>query len=94
MVFLTIKLKNLLSRSINQRKGSNRLRQLKERDVLSPKVLFFIDWLLSGSSETIIPENLRNKIAHGVDDMENFKTIYTKYNALSIILIYLSLSKS
>jgi len=70
------------------------IRQLKDNNILSTKILFFIDWLLSGSSETIIPENLRNKIAHGVDDVEKFKTIYTKYNALSIILIYLSLSKS
>ena len=68
--------------------------QLKEKKVLRTKVLLFIDWLLSGSSETIIPENLRNKIAHGIDDMENYKTIYNKNNALSIILIYLSLSKS
>ena len=70
------------------------IRQLKEKKVLSTKFLLFIDWLLSGSSETIIPENLRNKIAHGIDDMENFNIIYNENNALSIILIYLSLSKS
>lgn len=66
--------------------------KLKERNVLSDKILFFIGWLFSGSSE-IIPENIRNKIAHGISDVDQFKTIYTKNNALSIILIYLSLSK-
>lgn len=67
--------------------------KLKERNVLSDKILFFIGWLFSGSSE-IIPENIRNKIAHGISDVDQFKAIYTKNNALSIILIYLSLSKS
>ncbi|MFX1297144.1 MAG: hypothetical protein ACFFD2_20110 [Promethearchaeota archaeon] len=66
--------------------------KLKEHNVLSDKILFFIEWLLSGSSE-IIPENIRNKIAHGISDVDHFKRIYTRYNALSIILIYLSLSK-
>ena len=69
------------------------IRELKEQNVLSNKILFFIGWLLSGLSE-IIPENIRNKIAHGISDVNQFKAIYTKYNALSIILIYLSLSKS
>ena len=67
--------------------------KLKEKKVLSDKILFFIGWLFSGSSE-IIPENIRNKIAHGICDMDQFKDIYTEKNALSIILIYLSLSKS
>ncbi len=67
--------------------------ELREKRVLSNKLLFFIGWLLSGLSE-IIPENIRNKIAHGISDVDQFKTIYTKCNALSIILIYLSLSKS
>lgn len=67
--------------------------KLKEQNVLSNKILFFIGWLLSGLSE-IIPENIRNKIAHGISDVDQFKAIYTKNNALSIILIYLSLSKS
>ncbi len=67
--------------------------KLKEKNVLSGKILFFIGWLLSGSSE-IIPENIRNKIAHGISDVDQFNDVYTKNNALSIILIYLSLSKS
>jgi len=67
--------------------------KLKEKNVLSDKILFFIGWLFSGSSE-IIPENIRNKIAHGISDVFQFKAVYTKNNALSIILIYLSLSKS
>ena len=71
--------------------------ELKERNVLSDKILFFIGWLLSGSSKIIpkiIHENIRNKIAHGISDVDQFKAVYTKNNALSIILIYLSLSKS
>ena len=67
--------------------------KLMEQNVLSNKLLFFIGWLFSGLNE-IIPENIRNKIAHGISDMDQFKAIYTKYNALSVILIYLSLSKS
>ena len=66
--------------------------ELKEQNVLSNKILFFIGWLLSGLSE-IIPENIRNKIAHGISDVDQFKAVYTKNNALSIILIYLFLSK-
>ena len=69
--------------------------ELKEQKVLSNKVSFFIGWLLLlSSSSEIIPENIRNKIAHGISDVDQFKAIYTKNNALSIILIYLSLSKS
>ncbi len=72
--------------------------KLEEKKVLSDKILFFIGWLFSGSSEIInkkiIPENIRNKIAHGICDLDQFKAIYTENNALSIILIYLSLSKS
>ncbi len=67
--------------------------ELKAKKVLSTKFLFFLEWLLSGSSE-IIPENIRNKIAHGLSDVDQFKAIYTENNALSIILIYLYLSKS
>jgi hypothetical protein len=67
--------------------------KLKEKNVLSDKILFFIGWLFSGSSE-IMPENIRNKIAHGITDVDQFKAVYTENNALSIILIYLSLSKS
>ena len=66
--------------------------ELREQNILSKKILFFIGWLLSGFSE-IIPENIRNKIAHGINDIDQFKAIYTKHNALSIFLIYLSLSK-
>jgi len=67
--------------------------ELKEQNVLSNKILFFIGWLLSGLSEIIL-ENIRNKIAHGISNADQFKAIYTKNNALLIILIYLSLSKS
>ncbi|KKL21409.1 hypothetical protein LCGC14_2445750, partial [marine sediment metagenome] len=66
------------------------LGELREERVLSDKILNFIEWLMSGSSEIIISENIRNKIAHGISDLDQFKAIYTKYNALSIILIYLS----
>lgn len=66
--------------------------QLREKKVLSMKILYFIEWLLAGSHE-IITKNIRNKIAHGINNLKQFKTIYTKKNALAIILIYLSLSK-
>ena len=68
------------------------IRELREEKVLSEKVLFFIEWFLIGSSE-IMSENIRNKIAHGISNLNQFNEIYTKHNALSIILIYLSLSK-
>jgi hypothetical protein len=68
------------------------IRELGEEKVLSEKVLFFIEWFLIGSSE-IMSENIRNKIAHGISNLDQFNEIYTKHNALSIILIYLSLSK-
>lgn len=68
------------------------IRELREEKVLSEKVLFFIEWFLIGSSE-IMSENIRNKIAHGISNLDQFNEIYTKHNALSIILIYLSLSK-
>ncbi len=55
------------------------------------KLIFL--YLLSGLSE-IIHENIRNKISHGISDVDQFKAIYQKNKALSIILIYLSLSKS
>lgn len=73
------------------------LKELKDRNILSEKLLFFMGWLLSSLDSTnikVIPENIRNKIAHGVDDLDTFNHIYTKYNALSILLIYLSLSKA
>ncbi len=68
------------------------IRPLREKNVLSKKILYYIEWLLTGSNE-IITENIRNKIAHGIDNFEQFKIIYNKKNALAIILIYLSLSK-
>ena len=66
--------------------------QLRENKLLSYKFSFFIEWLLTGSSQ-IIPENIRNKIAHGISDFDEFNSIYNRNNALSMILIYLILSK-
>ena len=66
--------------------------ELKKQGEVSGKFLFFIEWLLINSSE-IISENIRNKIAHGIDDWNQLREIFTKYNALAILLIYLFLSK-
>lgn len=68
------------------------IEMLREKNVLNPKILYFIEWLLSTSRERIT-KNIRNKIAHGIENIGQFKRIYTKWNALAIILIYLSLSK-
>ncbi|MBN1216813.1 MAG: hypothetical protein JXA99_15405 [Candidatus Lokiarchaeota archaeon] len=66
--------------------------ELKKENLLNEKLLFLIGWLFSGE-ETIIPKNIRNKIAHGIKDLNDFIIIYTEENSLLIILIYLSLSK-
>jgi len=64
----------------------------KLKDTVSEKVLLFIEWLLL-NEEGQISKNYRNKIAHGLDSIDQFNEIYTRENALSIILIFLSLSK-
>ena len=66
--------------------------RLRGKKILSEKLIFFIEWLLSTSPE-YMSENIRNKIAHGINSLEQFETIYTRKNALAIILIYLYLSK-
>lgn len=66
--------------------------QLKKEQVLSTKRLYFIEWLLCGS-EDMITENIRNKIAHGIASINQYKNVYTKKNALALILIFLCLSK-
>jgi hypothetical protein len=65
---------------------------LRENKIVKEKILVFIEWFLSNESNQI-SKNYRNDIAHGLDSMEQFNGIYTKENALSLILIYLSLSK-
>ncbi len=64
----------------------------KLKDIVNEKTLIFIEWLLL-DEEGQISKNYRNIIAHGLDSIKQFNDIYTKENALSIILIYLSLSK-
>ena len=64
----------------------------KLKEIVSEKVLLFIEWLLL-NEEGQISQNYRNEIAHGIDTMNQFNGIYTRENALSIILIFLSLSK-
>lgn len=65
---------------------------LKLKDIVNEKTLIFIEWFLS-DEEGKISKNYRNIIAHGLDSIDQFNDIYSKKNALSIILIYLSLSK-
>ena len=64
----------------------------KLKDIVSEKLLLLIKWLLL-NEEGQISKNYRNEIAHGLDSMDQYNEIYTRENALSIILIYLSLSK-
>ena len=64
----------------------------KLKNIVNERILTFIEWLLL-DEEGQISKNYRNIIAHGLDSINQFKNIYTKDNALSIILIYLSLSK-
>jgi len=64
----------------------------KLKKIVNERILIFIEWLLL-DEEGQISKNYRNVIAHGLDSINQFNDIYTKYNALSIILIYLSLSK-
>jgi len=64
----------------------------KLKEIVNEKTLIFIEWLLL-DEEGQISKNYRNIIAHGLDSINQFNDIYTKDNALSIILIYLSLSK-
>ncbi|MFW9875922.1 MAG: hypothetical protein ACFFG0_22705 [Candidatus Thorarchaeota archaeon] len=64
----------------------------KLKNIVNERILTFIEWLLL-DEEGQISKNYRNVIAHGLDSINQFKDIYTKDIALSIILIYLSLSK-
>ncbi len=87
--------KNIETISIEENKERQRsigslISKLKE--IVSEKVLLFIKWLLL-NEEGQISKNYRNKIAHGIDTINQFNGIYTRENALSIILIFLSLSK-
>ena len=86
---------NIETISIEENKERQRsIRSLisKLKEIVSEKVLLFIEWLLF-NEEGQISKNYRNEIAHGLDTMNQFSDIYTKENALSIILIFLSLSK-
>ena len=64
----------------------------KLREIVNERILTFIEWLLL-DEEGQISKNYRNIIAHGLDSIYQYNDIYTKNNALSIIIIYLSLSK-
>jgi len=66
--------------------------KIHEKQVISEKLIYYIEWLLCNSTE-FMTENIRNKIAHGIDNVEQFRTVYTKWNALALILIFLCLSK-
>ena len=64
----------------------------KLNKIVNVKTLTFINWLLLSEGE-MFPKNYRHEIAHGLSKLAQFSEIYTKKNALSLILIYLSLSK-
>ncbi len=64
----------------------------KLNKIVNVKTLTFINWLLLSEGE-MFPKNYRHEIAHGLSKLAQFNEIYTKKNALSLILIYLSLSK-
>ena len=86
---------NIETISIEENKERQRsIRPLiaKLKDIVNEKTLIFIEWLLL-DEEDQISKNYRNVIAHGLDSINQFNDIFTKDNALSIILIYLSLSK-
>jgi hypothetical protein len=86
---------NIETISIEENKERQRsIRPLiaKLKDIVNEKTLIFIEWLLL-DEEDQISKNYRNVIAHGLDSINQFNDIFTKDNALSIILIYLSLLK-
>ncbi len=86
---------NIETISIEENKERQRsIRPLiaKLKKIVNEKTLIFVEWLLL-DEEGQISKNYRNVIAHGLDSINQFNDIYTKANALSIILIYLSLSK-
>ena len=64
----------------------------KLKEIVNERILIFIEWFLLDKEEQIA-KNYRNIIAHGLDLINQFNDIYSKANALSLILIYLSLSK-
>ncbi len=64
----------------------------KLKEIVKERILIFIEWLLL-NEEGQISKNYRHVIAHGLDSLNQFNDIYSNANALSIILIYLSLSK-
>ncbi len=64
----------------------------KLKGIVNERILIFIEWFLL-DREDQITKNYRNIIAHGLDSIDQFNDIYSKTNALSLILIYLSLSK-
>ncbi len=77
---------------IKERQRTIRPLMPKLKEIVNERILIFIEWLLL-DEEDQISKNYRNVIAHGLDSINQFNDIYTKANALSIILIYLSLSK-
>lgn len=64
----------------------------KLKEIVNKKTLTFINWLLLNEGE-MFPKNYRHEIAHGLGTLDQYSEIYVKKNALSLILIYLSLSK-
>ncbi len=67
------------------------LEYLKKEQLISKNLLCLIKWVLLDEVDQI-GQNLRNKIAHGISDLNTFRSIYNKEMALLLILIYLKLS--
>ncbi len=60
-------------------------------DLIEPKLLTLIKWLLLDESDQIGCD-LRNSIAHGLTLNSQIAHIYTKYNAIMLILIVIKLA--
>ncbi len=66
--------------------------KLREIKLANEWLLLFIEWFLL-NEDNQISKNVRHQIAHGINSKEHFDNIFTKENAISLILIFLSLSK-
>jgi len=66
--------------------------KLRENELVNERLLLFIEWFLLNEAEQI-SKNIRHQIAHGINSKEQFDNIFTKENAISLVLIFLSLSK-
>ncbi len=66
--------------------------KLRENKLVNERLLLFIEWFLLNENDQI-SKNVRHQIAHGMNSKEQFDNIFSKENAISLILIFLGLSK-